>query len=78
MGGRLLNDGIRQLFFKRVRIFGRGRLRVPGPRAVQRPAERLQRLSGALGQNALQTEVGRHHLGHLAARPQLTVGRRLG
>ena len=32
----------------------------------------------ALRQDALQPEVGRHDVGHLAARPQPTVGRRLG
>ncbi len=45
-------------FFERVRLFGGGGLRVLGPRALQRPAERLQRLPASLGQNTLQPEVG--------------------
>ncbi|RYC30429.1 transposase [Lichenibacterium minor] len=58
-------------------LFGRSGFRVPGPRPLQRSGERLQRFPVALGQDALQAEMGRHHVGHLAARPQATVGRRL-
>ena len=62
-------------FCERLGLLGRGEPRDPGPRPLKRPAERRQEFPATLGQHALEPEVGRDDVGHLAARSLPTIGR---
>src|SRR4051812_610568 len=64
-------------FFKCLALLERCRVRVARPRLLHRPANRLERLPAALGQDLREPEFARHPTRHLRARPQPTIGRRL-
>src|SRR4051794_29070648 len=62
-------------FFKCLALLERCRVRVARPRLLHRPANRLERLPAALGQDLREPEFARHPTRHLRARPRPTIGR---
>src|SRR3954468_12283374 len=72
--GPLLGDGLLQLF-ERLPLLGRGRGRMAGAGLLHRPADRLQGLPAALGQDRSKPEFARHPGRHFPARPQSAVRR---
>src|SRR3954454_2616984 len=64
-------------FFKRLPLFRRGRGRVARAGLLHRPADRLQGLPAALGQDRSQPAFTRHPARYLRAGPQATIRRRL-
>src|SRR3954469_4991375 len=64
-------------FFERLPLLRRGRGRVAGAGLLHGPADRLQGLPAALGQDRSEPEFARHPGRHFAAGPQASIGRRL-
>src|SRR3954454_18114045 len=65
----------RPSFFERLALLRRGRGRVARARLLHRPADRLQGLPAALGQDLREPEFARHPGRHFRARPQSAVRR---
>src|SRR3954463_15166347 len=64
-------------FFERLPLLRRGGGRMAGAGLLHGPADRLERLPTALGQDRSEPEFARHPGRHLRAGPQATIGRRL-
>src|SRR3954469_19621340 len=64
-------------FFERLALLRRGRAGMARARLLHRPADRLQGLPAALGEDRSKPEFPRHPGRHLRARPQPTIRRRL-
>ena len=62
-------------FFEGLALLGRGRLRMARAGLLHRPADRLQGLPAALGQDRSEPEFARHPGRHFGARPQSAVRR---